>query len=328
LSTREEQIAKTAWVGRGRIDGHHPSAAGGRKRTAASITAICEEPVDEEKTLERIRRYIDSPPENSKVFTITPTIAEATLREYNFENRPKKPKAIARYADDMAAQQWSVTGDTIKFSKEKRLRDGQNRLMACVRAGVPFCTYIVFGVDDAAFDRMDQGRNRSGSDVLAIAGYSYTAALSGAVRWAHLIETGRAKHRDTYPAPEVLRLLQERYGALPDYLQQARAIYTNTKQPLSMVTALLYLFHRANPAKAADFANAWETGNKGPEFMAIDLMQRKIWGLQALTSGRVHDVVRAALIIKAWNLFVAGRKGRGDANIAWEMSEPFPNIAS
>jgi hypothetical protein len=251
------------------------------------------------------------------------------LRDYNFDNRPKKPKAIARYAEDMAAQQWSVTGDTIKFSKAKqRLRDGQNRLMACVRAGAPFRTYIVFGVDDAAFDRMDQGRNRSASDVLTIAGYSYTAALSGAVRWAHLIETGRAKHRDTYPAPEVLRLLQERYGVLPEYLQQARGIYATTAQPLSMVTALLYLFHRANPAKAPDFANAWETGNQAREFQPIVLMQKKIWGLQQLTSGRVHDVVRAALVIKAWNLFVAGFKGRRPPNIVWEMSEPFPKIAS
>jgi hypothetical protein len=170
LTTKEEQIAKAAWVGRGHIDGRYPNVARGKKLPTANIVAISEEPVDEQKTLERIRRYIDRPPENSKVFTITPTIAEALLRDYNFENRPKKPKAIARYADDMAAQQWSVTGDTIKFSKEKRLRDGQNRLMACVRAGAPFCTYIVFGVDDAAFDRMDQGRNRSGSDVLAIAG--------------------------------------------------------------------------------------------------------------------------------------------------------------
>jgi hypothetical protein len=327
LNTKEGQIAKAAWVGGGHIDGHHPNVARGRRPATASIVAISEEPVDEQKTLERIRRCIDNPPENSKVFTIIPTIARALLRDYNFENRPKKPKAIARYADDMAAQRWSVTGDTIKFSKEKRLRDGQNRLMACVRAGAQFTTYIVFGIDDAAFDRMDQGRNRSGSDVLAIAGYSNTTALSGAVRWAHLIETGRAKHRDTYAAPEVLRLLQERYGTLPDYLRQARSIYSTTGQPLSMVTALLYLFHKANAAKAADFANAWETGNQAPEFNAIALMQRQIWGLQSVTSGRVHDVVRAALVIIAWNLFVAGRKGR-KPDFEWRVSEPFPTIAS
>ena len=76
-----------------------------------------------------------------------------------------------------------------------------------------------------------------------------------------------------------------------------------------------------------DFANAWETGNKAPEFNAIGLMQKTIWGLQAVTSGRVHDVVRAALVIKAWNLFIAGRKGRGP-DMQWQTSEPFPNIAS
>jgi hypothetical protein len=297
-----------------------------RKPGSEKAPTMSEE-TDQEKTLDRIRRYIANPPENSKVFTITPVTAETLLREYNFDNRPKKPKAIARYADDMSARRWSLTGDTIKFSKGKRLRDGQNRLAACVRAGGPFTTYIVFGIDDQAFDCMDQGRNRSGSDVLAIAGYSNTAALSGAVRWAHLIETGRVKHRDTYPAPEVLRLLQERYGSLPDHIQQARAIYVTTGQPLSMVTALLYLFHRAHPAKASEFSNAWETGNKAPEFNAIGLMQKKIWGLQSVTSGRVHDVLRAALVIKAWNLFIAGRKGRMP-DFEWHVSELFPKVAS
>jgi hypothetical protein len=309
---------------RGHTDGHNPNVARGKKAATADIVAISEEPFDEQKTLERIRRYIEHPPENSRVFTITPTIAGDLLLHHNSGNRPKKAKAIARYAEDMAAQRWSVTGDTIKFSK--RLRDGQNRLAACVRSGVPFRTYIVFGIDDDAFDRMDQGRNRSGSDILAIAGYQNTAAVSGAVRWVHLIETRRARHRDTYPPPEILRLLQERYGRLPEHLQQARAIYATTQQPLSLVTALLYLFHRANPDKATDFANAWETGNKAPEFNAIGLMQKTIWGLQSVTSGRVHDVVRAALVIKAWNLFVAGRKGRGP-DMQWQTSEPFPDIA-
>jgi hypothetical protein len=141
-----------------------------------------------------------------------------------------------------------------------------------------------------------------------------------------LIETG-AKHRDTYAAPEILRLPQERYRSLPDYLRQGRSIYVTTRQPLSMVTVLLYLFDRANPAKAKDFANAWETGNKAPEFNAIDLMQKKIWGLQMNTSGRVHDVVRAALVIIAWNLFVAGRKGR-KPDFEWHVGEAFPKIAS
>ena len=290
----------------------------------ATIVDIAE-PIDQEKTLERIRRYIEQPPENSRVFVITPMIAETILREYNHGNRPKKPKKIAEFAADMGAQRWALTGESIKFSH--RLRDGQNRLAACMRAGVSFATYVVFGIDDDAFDRMDQGRNRSGADVLAIAGFQNTAALSGAVRWANLIETGRAKQRDTYPPPEILRLLQERYGRLPGYLPQARAIYNRTRQPISLITALLYLFDKANPHKASEFATAWETGNMAPKFKPLTLMQRAISELQGMSSGRVHDVVRAAVIIKAWNLFVTGQRGN-KTMLQWIVGQDFPEIRS
>ena len=74
-------------------------------------------------------------------------------------------------------------------------------------------------------------------------------------------------------------MLQERYGTLPDYIRQARSIYATTGQPLSLVTALLYLFHKANFAKASDFANAWESGNREAEFNAIDLMRKKNLGV-------------------------------------------------
>jgi hypothetical protein len=131
--------------------------------------------------------------------TITPKICLELLK-YNENNRPQKPKKIAEYENYMMAGEWMLTGDTIKFSNAKLLRDGQNRLKACERAGVPFRTHIVFGIDDEAFDRLNQGKNRNGADVLSIAGYQYVAALSGAVRWTHLIEnrTGQ-KPRQLHP---------------------------------------------------------------------------------------------------------------------------------
>jgi hypothetical protein len=117
---------------------------------------------DEQKTLDRIRHYIVTPPENSRVMTVTPTICPMLL-EYNISNRPKKDKKILEYANYTMAGEWMLTGDTIKFSDAGLLRDGQNRLMACIKAGVPFRTHIVFGIDDKAFDRLDQGKNRNGA---------------------------------------------------------------------------------------------------------------------------------------------------------------------
>jgi hypothetical protein len=199
--------------------------------------------------------------------------------------------------------------------------------MACHRAGVPFRTHIVFGIEDEAFDRLDQGKNRNGADVLSIAGYQNVAALSGAVRWTQLIESGRTKTRESYTPAEILRLLRERYASLPSFVQQARSIYSTTGQPMSLVVALLYLFNKANADKAKVFAAAWESGKWAGEFKPIALMQTKIAGLQSMASGRVHDVVRAALVIKAWNLFVAARRGRA-AEMRWDTGEPFPEIAS
>jgi hypothetical protein len=42
--------------------------------------------------------------------------------------------------------------------------------------------------------------------------------------------------------------------------------------------------------------------------------------------GRVHDTVRCALIIIAWNIFLDGRKG-SMTRMAWRPGDAFPEIA-
>jgi hypothetical protein len=281
--------------------------------------------LDEARAMERLRRYIESPPENSRIFIITPGMAAEILRDYNINNRSKKPGRIARYARHMAEDTWALTGDTIKFSIDGRLRDGQNRLTACVRAGVPFRTHIVFGIAKDAFDRMDQGKNRDGGDVLTTAGVGYAHLTAAAVRWVHLIETGRAKQRDTIEPSEILKLLRDKYDDIGQYVQQARSIYSTTGQPASLVMAMLYLFSKANPIRAAEFAAAWESGKWAGKYQAIQFMQKRTSELQSASSGRVHDVIRAALIINAWNLFLSGRKGR-QSEVKWDKADAFPEI--
>jgi hypothetical protein len=56
-------------------------------------------------------------------------------------------------------------------------------------------------------------------------------------------------------------------------------------------------------------------------------MQRAISELQGMSSGRIHDVVRAAVIIKAWNLFVTGQRGN-KTMLQWIVGQDFPEIRS
>lgn len=279
----------------------------------------------DEDTLRRITRYITSPPENSRVFTITPGVAEELLRTHNEHNRPKKPTNIAKYAGHMSSGSWAVTGDTIKFSDAGLLRDGQNRLMACVRSGESFRTHIVFGIDDDAFSVMDQGKNRDGSDILSIAGYQNTATLASAIRWAYLLDSGRVKSRASLEPVETKRLLEERYPDMPDFVLAAKTIYRLTGQPTGIVAAALYLFNKANPSEAEKFATAWASGEHSGRFTAIGKLQKAIAGIAAVSSGRVHDTVRAALIVRTWNAYVQGRRGT-QADFNWTPSEDFPVI--
>lgn len=280
---------------------------------------------EEQKTLAQIKRWIIDSPETSRVVTITPNIAFILLKEYNRNNRPLKPAKIAEYRVDMSTDEWGTTGDTIKFSDQSKLRDGQNRLTACYQSGCAFETHIVFGIPDHLFDRMDRGKTRDGSDLLAIAGYSNTTQLAVAVRWVHLLESGSVKRRTSLEPRQVLNMLQEKYPTLPDFAQQARRVYDSTRQPIGLVLAMLYLFALKNPHAASDFAAAWAGGKWEGRFKAIGLMQAGLMKLHEASMGRVHDVVRAAFMVKAWNFYAAGRRGT-KAEFLWALSDDFPTI--
>ena len=74
-----------------------------------------------------------------------------------------------------------------------------------------------------------------------------------------------------------------------------------------------------------EFATAWETGERGGRFKPLELMAKQIAQLQAQSSGHVHDVVRAALTITAWNIYLERRNGTA-TEMRWKPSDPFPEI--
>src|SRR5262249_18230952 len=169
----------------------------------------------EQQTLQRIEELIRSAAAESPshIFDITPWIAERVVEKYNegelpgpdgkWHNRTRKPAKIKEFAADMMDLQWKLTGDTIKFSNKARLRDGQNRLFACIRSGKPFRTHIVFGIDDDVFPWMDRGKPRSGADALHILEIDNANVVAGAVRWLELLNANRVKERDVFTPAQI-----------------------------------------------------------------------------------------------------------------------------
>jgi hypothetical protein len=100
----------------------------------------------------------------AKVETIAPARA-AKMLENNAGNRKPKISAISRYARYMTLGYWMLTGQPIIIADTGRLLDGQNRLMACIKAGVSFETLVVRGISEDAYKAMDQGYGRTKQDI-------------------------------------------------------------------------------------------------------------------------------------------------------------------
>lgn len=97
--------------------------------------------------------------------TITPQIAESYL-ELNKNVRKVTLGVVDKYADDMKNGRWKLSSETIAFDKHGNLKDGQHRLLACIKSGCPFKTIVVRGLEDGADAVIDIGKQRSAADQL------------------------------------------------------------------------------------------------------------------------------------------------------------------
>lgn len=104
----------------------------------------------------------------SEVQTITPAIA-AKMLEGNANNRALSEGRVRGLADAMTAGEWRVAQPII-LDYNGRLVDGQHRLQAVIRSGVPTKFLVVTGVEPETFSVVDQGKNRTAVDLHHIMG--------------------------------------------------------------------------------------------------------------------------------------------------------------
>ena len=119
----------------------------------------------------------------AEIYTVTPAVAKRWLAR-NVRNRPVGQLDVAKYARDMAAGNWKLTGEAIKFDTNGALADGQHRLMAVIKSGASIPMLIVRGVEPEAQNVMDSGRKRSVGDQLTLAGTKNATMIAAAARLA------------------------------------------------------------------------------------------------------------------------------------------------
>ena len=130
---------------------------------------------------------------------ITPKMAAEFLRR-NTKNRSIKQFKLQGYMADMRDGRWRFHGDAIKFYEDGSLADGQHRLEACVRTGIPFVANLVYGLTKEDGMTVDNGVPRKNADVLAIQG-EVSKQDSGHVASAATIVIAHDVGSSNYPNP-------------------------------------------------------------------------------------------------------------------------------
>jgi len=132
-----------------------------------------------ESLSEQMNLFNESTTKEWKV--ITPEFAKEVLEKRNKINRAILQGTVNSYAKQMREGKWKTNGEPIIFSEEyeveedgvKRnvrfLLDGQHRLAACVKCGIPFLVLVVSGLPKEVFDSIDTGKVRAGKDALSAA---------------------------------------------------------------------------------------------------------------------------------------------------------------
>lgn len=259
---------------------------------------------------------------------VTPELAQEWLDNYNTNNRRLKQDAITRYAREMANGRWDPDASDIKFSRTQELIDGQNRLAACVRAGVAFPTLVRTGLKLDTKTRVDTGVKRTISDTFTLERIPYANNVAAGIQLRLRYEEGESSgstvgntaafRRAIKLGPdEALDYLRahpshEQVGPLADQLYKAGPGVTRT-----IYFAFLGMAGEVDAADSERFAKEilgadWTQGS--PTMAWIRYLATLAGGPRTGTLIMVRNASERHLLglVRCWN--------------AWRMNEPLDRI--
>lgn len=262
----------------------------------------------------------------AEVTVITPGLAEAWLKCKNPNNRRLSVKNVEMMADDMRSGRWRVTGEAITFDKNGMLTNGHHRLNACISAGVPFTSMVIWGLDVDAVLSQDTGASRTAGHIASLRGIACANHVSSASRLLLCYETGDPLRAIRGKGPTKAAVLEDCLSR-PNF-EEAKSAGARVKHLMykSVATACYWLFSRRDAAMAEMFFDKLASGvGLVPGDPVLRLRERMIWHAKNKAKMRTEEMM--ALTIKAWNAF---RKGKTLSVLRWRHSdrpdEVFPTV--
>lgn len=249
------------------------------------------------------------------------------MLERNTLNRPLNDQHVKRISKQIIEGKWRFNGDTIKFSHNKEILDGQHRLWAVIEAKVPIKTAVIYGIEPEAFATIDTLRKpRSGADVLALHGATryrqYTsAALQWLLRWQRGIIETYQKPANRIENSDIEMIYRDNPG-IERAIERVRNL-RGVANP-SLVGFFYYIVSNRSPELAERMVFTLEN----PAGISVnDPFFRLRMYFTSESAHRKDAVMTIALMIKAAN---AASLGQDMRSLKWQSQgikpEPFPKL--
>lgn len=265
-------------------------------------------------------------PRRSGVVPVTPEMASSWLSYRNHpKNRPLSASVSGRYQADMEGGRWrEATPEGLIFDTDGYVISGQHRLKAQANANLTLDWWVFVDEPREIFEHVDQGFRRTAAHLIRDKYATQTAA--GARHLAALAD------RDPWGMPRYGRVTTpetiEAYHAWPEltwHLKDVVACHLEAGVPAPPHLAVLA---QADRTEHRDMIPSWLEGVRtGYDLHKGDprahLRNRFRNGLVTLSQGNKRDAMYA-LVVKAWNAYVAGESL---TVLRFAASEELPTVA-
>ncbi len=200
------------------------------------------------------------------VETITPEIAQQYLDRNIENNRRINSRRVTDYSNKMRAGRWALA-NTICFDVNGRLQDGQHRMNAVVRAGIPIQFVVVRGFPPGAVQYIDLGQKRSALNIASVKGMK-TDGFALSTSRAMLIPRFGCNSWDPNNADSLLSVAI--YQAFQDSINLATKGVSDIKR--SDIAAVIARAHIAgeDAGRLSEFIQVLQTGYPVSESYADD----------------------------------------------------------
>lgn len=262
---------------------------------------------------------------------VTPELAESLL-ERNVMNRPIDKGVVNFMAASMARGEWKITHQGVALDGDfdsGRLLDGQHRLHAVIKSGVPVRMLVFLHVLPETFSVLDTGKKRTAGDVLNLSGEKDATLLGSTIRHVLLFNEspdaswGGAQSRVTNE--QIINEFKRSPSEYRDAVSVGRVLSSDVGMIATAATTAYYVTMQAAPSvDETEWIEGLRYGANlsigDPRLAVLNVFRRLNSGSTARrrTDTRGH----MGLYIKGWNAWVKSREVR---SLRFQQKEKFPN---